>query len=395
VKVSHDITESIRLEEELRQAQKMEAIGRLAGGIAHDFNNLLAAMSGNVELMRIELPDDHQVRPSVEEVGRGIDRAADLTGQLLAFSRKATVKPAVLDLSNVVTEMDRMLRRIIGEQIEVVTRLRPEPCHIRADRGHLEQIVLNLAINARDAMPAGGSLTIETSAVTLDDGDLASHPGLAAGPHAMLTVSDTGLGMDEETRARLFEPFFSTKGDKGTGLGLATVYGIARQHGGAIIVRSEAGRGSTFSVYFPLVDDPLTVERATRHTILLGEDNTILVLDDETSVLNVATQLLEQYGYKVLRADSGIKAVDLFNERADEIDLLLTDVVLPDMSGKQVADKLHETRPDLPVLYTSGYTDEAVIKHGVLPDDVPFIAKPYHSVDLLERIRELICGPEG
>jgi PAS domain S-box-containing protein len=395
---SRDISERRQLEEQLRQSQKMEAVGRLAGGVAHDFNNLLTAISGYSELMLRRLRQGDPLRHNAEEINKAGSRAASLTSQLLAFSRKQVLQPKVLDLNTVVADMDKMLRRLIGEHIELVTILEPRLWSIKADPGQLQQVILNLAVNARDAMPEVGRLTIETSNIELDDENARWHVGVKPGCYVMLAVNDTGCGMDAQTRERVFEPFFTTKEvGKGTGLGLSTVYGIVKQSGGSIWVYSEPEKGTTFKIYLPCI------EKRTADAILQAgacEEmphgmETVLLVEDEPLVRRLAARVLRDQGYTVLEASNGEDALRLAHEHAaDEIHLLLTDVVMPRMSGREVAEHLVKVRPRMIVLYTSGYTEDAIVHHGVMDDGVAFLQKPFKPDDLARKVRQVLDGTQ-
>jgi PAS domain S-box-containing protein len=390
--VATDVTERRRLEDQLRQSQKMEAIGRLAGGVAHDFNNLLAAIQGHAELMLGQLPQGLPLHRSATEVHKAAARGALLTRQLLTFSRKEVVAPGAFDLNLVVAEMENMLRRLIGEQITLTITLADTPLRARCDRGQLEQVLLNLAVNARDAMPEGGPIAIAVSGADVAEDECAAHPGARPGPHVRVTVRDAGCGMDEHTRAHLFEPFFTTKSaGKGTGLGLSTVYGIVQRAGGHIRVQSAPGQGSTFTVYLPRVEAPAAVEEPERtvgDTVHGAE--TILVVEDEDAVRSMVREALEARGYRVLVARNGVEALDLAGRYGDYIDLLISDVIMPQMNGAELAQRLARLRPGLRVLFVSGYTDDAVIRLGVLEKRTAFLQKPF-SLDLLARtVREVL-----
>ncbi len=387
-----DITERKTLEQQLRQSQKMEAVGQLAGGIAHDFNNLLTAITGYSELTMMRLQAEDPLLRNLEEIKKAGDRAAALTRQLLAFSRKQVLQPKVLDLNSVVSGLENMLRRLIGEDVDLRTVLKPELGSVKADPGQIEQVIMNLAVNARDAMPRGGKLTIETGNVFLDEEYARRHVAVSSGQYVMLAVSDTGTGMDEETQARIFEPFFTTKElGKGTGLGLSTVYGIVKQSGGSIWVYSEPGRGTTFKVYLPLVGEGGQeyrrrdeVEEAVRGT------ETVLLAEDEEVVLRLAREVLETYGYRVLEAANGGAALLICERHEEPIHLLITDVVMPEMSGRELADRLASLRPDMKVLYMSGYTDNAIVHQGVLDEEANFIQKPFAPRLLARKVREVL-----
>ncbi len=391
--VATEITHRKELESQLRQAQKMEAVGQLAGGIAHDFNNVLTAILGYALLLLRDPGLPVPQRQDVQEIQKAAQRAALLTQQLLAFSRKQVLQPTVLELNEVVTEMQALLRRLIGEHIGLETRLDPEGLFVRADRGQLQQVIINLCVNARDAMPAGGTLTIATIAKDLDPGFVASHPGSQRGEHALLRVSDTGVGMDAETRGRVFEPFFTTKPvGKGSGLGLATVYGIVKQSGGYIAVTSVPTRGSTFTVYLPRVPAPAaaTVAAPPPPAQPLGGTDTILLVEDEPAVRNLARRALQRFGYKVLEAGDGDTAIGIAHETKDPIALLLTDIVMPGMSGRDLAQRLKGELPALRVLFTSGYPDTADLPEAVQVAEAAYLSKPYTPEELARKVREVL-----
>jgi PAS domain S-box-containing protein len=386
-----DITERRSLEEQLRQAQKMEAVGRLAGGVAHDFNNLLTVIKGYSELMLKELKSSDPMRAEVEEVQKAADRAASLTNQLLAFSRQQVLEPRVLDLNAVVGNMDKLLRRLLGEDVDLVTILDPAIGRVKADPGQVEQVIMNLAVNARDAMPKGGKLTVETSNVVLDASYAREHVAVSPGSYVVLAVSDTGVGMDADTCARVFEPFFTTKEQgKGTGLGLSTVYGIIKQSGGYIWVYSEKGMGTTFKVYLPRVDQPVEYQPDRSVSRVQRGVETILVVEDEDGVRGLVREVLHKNGYSVLQARAGGEAMLLCERHAGPIHLLLTDVVLEQMSGHDLAQRLCALRPDMKVLYMSGYTDEAIVHHGVLEPGTAFLQKPFTTEALARKVRSVL-----
>jgi nitrogen-specific signal transduction histidine kinase/CheY-like chemotaxis protein len=386
-----DVTERRTLEEQFHQAQKMEAVGRLAGGVAHDFNNLLTAILCYCDLVLAETSPGDQSREDIEEIQKAGNRAARLTSQLLAFSRKQIIEPTLLDLNDIVSDLREMLGRIIGEDVKIVPRLRPDVAPVKADRGQIEQVLLNLAVNARDAMPTGGTLTIETENVALDEHYAKTHMHVSPGPHVALTVADTGIGMTPEVHARLFEPFFTTKAPgKGTGLGLATVYGIVTRCGGNIGVYSEEGRGTVFKVYFPRADvsELVATDAAPIARAHVGSE-TVLVVEDEGSLRELARRLLHQQGYTVLTASSAVEARRLFEENPT-IDLLVTDVVMPGASGPELTRQLIADRPALKVIYMSGYTEDAIVEHGVVKPGVAFLNKPFTSRTLGEKIRQVL-----
>jgi two-component system cell cycle sensor histidine kinase/response regulator CckA len=383
-----DVTDRVRLEAALRQAQKMEAIGSLASGIAHDFNNLLTAILGFTELTLSQLDGAHPVRPDLEEVEKAATSAAALTRQLLAFSRKQILQPEVLDLNAAVARIEKLLRRTLGENISLLTRLATPLGRVIADSGQIEQVILNLAVNARDAMPAGGTLTIETTNVVLDADYAVHHSDATAGAHVLVAISDTGIGMDATVQTHLFEPFFTTKErGKGTGLGLATVYGIVRQSGGSVSVYSEGGHGTTFKIYLPAAGSAVEPANPVRVEPARGTE-TILLVEDQPEVLAVTRATLERHGYAVIAAATGMEALEQARIHGSTIAMLLTDVVMPGMSGHELATALLHNRPTLRVLYMSGYTDGIIVHHGVLDPDVAFIQKPFTPNALLSRVRE-------
>jgi nitrogen-specific signal transduction histidine kinase/ActR/RegA family two-component response regulator len=381
-------------EELLLQSQKMEAVGRLAGGIAHDFNNLLTVITGYSGLALDQLGNGNALRRDIEQIADAANRAVTVTGQLLAFSRRQMLQPRAVDLNVVVRETDSLLRRLIGEDIELVTRLEPGLAPVFADPGQLEQVIVNLAVNARDAMPRGGTLTLATRTVQLPPG--ADAPGdLAAEGYTALTVADTGHGMDDDTRGHVFEPFFTTKENgKGTGLGLATVYGIVKQTGGDITVDSEPGRGTTFTISLPVdTSGSRPADARADGEVVRGGVETILLAEDEGVVRDLITQMLEQRGYTVLSAGDGIEALDVASEHSGAIDLLVTDVVMPRLSGRELAEHVTRDHPAMRVLYISGYTDDAVLRHGVLEAYTPFLQKPFTAETLARAVRVAMDAP--
>jgi PAS domain S-box-containing protein len=400
--LANDVTERKRAEqalreseEQLRQSQKLEGVGQLAGGIAHDFNNLLTVIIGFSSLGMRGLQSEDPLLSNLEEIKKAGDRAASLTRQLLAFSRRQVLQPKVLNLDSVVVEMEKMLRRLIGENIDLRAALAPDIGSVKADPGQIEQIILNLAVNARDSMPEGGKLTIETGNAYLDEEYVKQHVGAQAGPHVMLAVSDTGSGMDQKTLARIFEPFFTTKElGKGTGLGLSTVYGIVKQSGGNIWVYSEVGRGTTFKIYLPRVDEGAPEYKRSSHLdeVYQGTE-TILLIEDEEMLRKLAQQSLSMYGYRVLAAANGASAISICQQHPEKIDLVLTDVIMPGLSGREVADRLLELRPEMRVLFMSGYTDDAIVHQGVLDEAANFLQKPFAPDSLAQKVREVLNQP--
>ena len=393
--VATDITERRQLEEQLRQAQKMEAVGQLAGGIAHDFNNLLTAIIGNAELVQHDLPADSTSFDDLTEIRQAADRAAALTRQLLAFSRKQVLQPRILDLNQLITGVERMLRRLLAENIETRLDLAANLGFVHADPGQIEQVLLNLVVNARDAMPDGGKLVIGTADVELDHAYAADHVGVTPGRHVMLAVTDNGAGMDEQTQAHLFEPFFTTKGpDKGTGLGLSTVHGIVQQSGGSVAVTSQVGRGTTFKVYLPVAEDGLgPAPEPSPETPLARGTETILLVEDARAVRALAGRVLAAAGYSVLEAGDGAAAEVLAARHDGPIHLLLTDVVMPGLSGSQLAQRIAALRPRIRVLYMSGYTDDAIVHMDVLAKGIPFLEKPFAPEALTRKVREVLDAP--
>ncbi len=388
---AEDVTERRALEQQLRQAQKMEAVGRLAGGIAHDFNNLLMVISGYSEFLLDRIGPDPALRGPAQEIANAAERATSLTRQLLAFSRKQMLAPKIVDLNGVVTESLKMLTRLIGEDIDLVMVAGAEIGAAKADPGQIEQVIMNLAVNARDAMPHGGNLTIETANVTLDEEYARLHAPVTPGKYVMLAISDTGVGMDAETQSHIFEPFFTTKGLKGTGLGLSTVYGIIKQSGGYIWVYSEPGKGTSFRIYLPRVSatgEAIAAEptvAAAKPEQALG---TILLVEDESSLRRLARQYLENQGYTVLEASDGAAAIEVSNAHSGPIHLLLTDVIMPGMNGRELAHRLSALRPETKVLYMSGYTENAIVHSGTLEEGITLLQKPFTLPTLKAKVRE-------
>jgi hypothetical protein len=387
-----DITDRRRLESQLRQSQKIEAIGQLAGGIAHDFNNLLTAILGYAALLATQLPSDQILQEEVAEITRAGERAASLTRQLLAFSRRQVLEPRLLNLNDIVRNTEKMLRRLIGEHIELVAPLEPELSPVRVDAGQIEQVILNLAVNARDAMPDGGRLVIETANVAIEAADVRGHPGVCAGAYVMLAVSDNGTGMDAELQGRIFEPFFTTKSkDMGTGLGLSTVSGIVQQSGGFIATHSEVGKGTAFKVYLPKAEGVAKeIESVASDRPAGPVTETILLVEDDASLRKLARTVLTGLGYTVLDAGAGPDALDVARSHGRTIDLVLTDVIMPRMNGAEFVTALRTSRPDVAVLYMSGYTDDAMIQRNVLEEKAAFLQKPFKPATLARKIREVL-----
>ncbi|HJQ22928.1 MAG TPA: response regulator [Blastocatellia bacterium] len=395
VGVAIDLTARKQLEEQLRQAQKMEAIGQLAGGVAHDFNNLLTIIMGYAQLLQAQTDSSSPRGREIEEILDAAQRAASLTSQLLAFSRKQVLAPQILDLNAVVADTEKMLRRLIGEHIELVTDFAADLDPVQADPGQLQQVIMNLAVNARDAMPEGGKLIIRTRNAGLNESDVRDYPGCEPGDYVMLTVTDTGLGMDPATVSHIFEPFFTTKEQgKGTGLGLSTVFGIVKQSGGHVAVDSRPGRGTTFQICLPRAqwDAEPAVESAQAGGWLHG-DEMILLVEDEAAVRALSAKLLRTHGYTVLEAADGEAALSLLQSERASVGLLITDVIMPRMSGKTLANLLKARQPDMKVLFTSGYTDDAIIHHGVLAPGVVFLQKPFAPDVLIRKVREVLDQP--
>ena len=392
VAVKRDVTRELELEEQYRQSQKMEAIGSLAGGIAHDFNNILTGLNGFVELLQMQLLPNSPHQELVTKILRSGQRATELVRQLLAFSRKQVIEPKVLDLNSIVSDLERMVLHFIGEHIQLTTNLSPQLWPIKADLTQLEQIMLNLAINARDAMPGGGQLRFETANVTLADDDISPQLELQAGDYVRLTVSDTGIGMSAEVKAHIFEPFFTTKElGQGTGLGLATVYGIVRQSRGFIWVDSEPGQGTTFEIYLPRVAEAVKPQpRPEPMSALHRGSETILLVEDEPHVRELVAEVLSRQGYQVIVAADGTEALGLVQEFNGQFDLLVTDVIMPQLNGPELVGRLKETLPDLKILYVSGYTDEMIAYHGVLGPDVALLSKPFSPMLLTQKVRQVL-----
>ncbi|MBC2694978.1 MAG: response regulator [Desulfobacteraceae bacterium] len=388
-----DITEHKKLEIQLRQSQKMEAIGILAGGVAHDFNNLLTVIIGNAHLALMNIIKDESLRKEIEEIKKAGDKAVSLTRQLLAFSRKQLVQPNILDINELLTDMEKMLGRLIGEDIELLTIPAPALWRVEIDPGQIEQVIMNLAINAKDAMPKGGNLTIGTANSDLNENYFREYgiEGKKSGHYVMLAVSDTGSGMDKKTREHIFEPFFTTKEvGKGTGLGLSTVYGIIKQNNGFIWVYSEPGKGTTFKVYLPKVKNANPKEKKQTPVDNPGGSETVLIVEDDDNLRKFAQKALRQHGYKLLVAENGEDALKVCKEYDGQIDLMITDVVMPKMSGREVADRLQPFYPQMKVIYMSGYTDNAIVHHGVLEPGLNFLEKPFTPKGLARKVRETL-----
>ncbi len=386
------MTERKKLEAQLLQSQKMEAVGQLAGGVAHDFNNLLTGIIGYTDLMLMGANLDEESCSSLHEIRGAASRAAALTRQLLAFSRRQLLQPRIIDLNGLVADMENMLRRLIGEDIDLMIALAPDVGRIKADRSQVEQVILNLVVNARDAMPRGGRLTIDTTNVVLDESYVGDHVGVEPGKYVRLAVSDTGCGMEPDVQARIFEPFFTTKAvGKGTGLGLSTVYGIVKQSNGHIALYSEPGAGSTFKLYLPRVDSGAAVEEANARTRALPRGNeTILLVEDNEVVRKATSQMLRQNGYDVLEASEAIEAIGVFEGALRPVHLLLTDVIMPGLNGRELAERLTSRAPNLRVLFMSGYTDDAISRHGGLSDDIVFLEKPFACDALIAKVQEAL-----
>ncbi len=398
--VKRDITSEKLLEEQLIQSQKLEGIGQLAGGIAHDFNNILTAIMGYSEIALMNLESDDQVYRDVSAIRKAGQKASDLTRQLLAFSRKQLIQPKIIDINRLIVDLNKMLNRLISEDIKLKLILPSKIGRINADPGQIEQILINFVVNARDALnhpsikPARKSITIETKDVIVDETFLFSKKEMPTGPYVLISVSDTGVGMDEETKRKIFEPFFTTKKhSKGTGLGLATVYGIVKQNNASIFVESQINQGTTFKIYWPCVDagEPLA-ESGEDDDEIVGGNETILFVEDDRGVRSFSYKALRSMGYNVITAENGIDALEIFKKKNLKFDLLITDVIMPDMGGKELVEKLSEDIPDLKVLYASGYTDDYIVNSGVLEKGINFIQKPYRIQTLANKIREVLKG---
>jgi len=389
-----DITEHKKLETQLLQAQKMEAIGKLAGGVAHDFNNILTTIIGNAELALMDVIKDESLRTGIEEIKKAGKRAASLTRQLLAFSRKQIIQPKILNINELLTDIEKMLGRLIGEDIELLTIPEPALWQVKIDPGQIEQVIINLAVNARDAMPKGGKLTIETDNADLNENYFREHgiEGEKSGHYVVLAVSDTGSGMDKKTQEHIFEPFFTTKEvGKGTGMGLSTIYGIIKQNNGFVWVYSEPGQGATFKVYLPEVKKDADLEKKEQtHVDDLSGSETVLIVEDNDSLRNFAQKILHIYGYRTLNAENGEDALMVCKEHDGRIDLMITDVVMPKIGGREAAKRLQPLYPQMKVIYMSGYTDNAIVHHGVLEPGLNFLEKPFTPEGLARKVREVL-----
>jgi signal transduction histidine kinase/ActR/RegA family two-component response regulator len=391
-----DVTQRRLLEDQLRQAQKMEAVGMLAGGVAHDFNNLLTIITGYSQLILNNLAPEDPNRQSAEQIMKAGERAATLTRQLLAFSRRQVLQPKVLDVNRLIGTLTAMLRRLIGEDIDLQLELRVGLGQVNADPGQIEQVLMNLVVNARDAMPRGGTLTIETANVDLDENYTRTHVTLKPGPYVMIAVSDTGTGMDENTKAHAFEPFFTTKAQgRGTGLGLSTVFGIVRQSGGGVDIYSALGKGTSAKVYLPRIDQPEIMETPEQRAQVTKGNETILIAEDDEMVRSLVKETLIRQGYEVLDAAGPVEAQKIADSHRGLIHLLITDVVMPKINGRDLAARLARRRPQMKVLYMSGYTDGAVVNNGILRKEVAFLQKPFTPAALADKVREVLEEKNG
>jgi len=388
---AEDVTDRRVLEDQFRQAQKMEAVGRLAGGVAHDFNNLLMVISGYTEVILAKLDTEHPLQEKARAIQQAADRATTLTRQLLAFSRKQLLELKVVDVNAIVEDMERLLRPLIGENVELTTGLAPEAGHTRADAGQLEQVLMNLVVNAKDAMPNGGKLMIHTQDIVVDENHRRGQTFIRPGNYVMLSVSDTGMGMEKETQSRIFEPFFTTKEKgKGTGLGLSTVYGIVKQSGGYVMVQSEKGHGTTFNIYLPRVEAAADMNAAPMPRVALGGSETVLLVEDEESVRQLVRETLTAKGYRVVEAENGETGLASAAKHEGKIDIVITDVVMPGMGGRELVRRLAEMRPETKVLYLSGYTEDAVVSEGTIESGTAFLQKPFTLQNLSRKVREVL-----
>lgn len=389
--IMRDITERKKLEEQLLQSQKMESIGRLAGGVAHDFNNLLTAITGYTQIALMSVPPGNRVREYLEQISQATERAATLTRQLLAFSRRQIIAPKVMNLNDAVTNTEKMLRHLFSENIDLTTSLASDLDPVIMDPTQVDQVLMNLALNARDAMPGGGKLSIETANITLKKSDLMHHPDVSPGEYIELTVSDSGTGMSEETLSHIFEPFFTTKEEgKGTGLGLSMCYGIVKQNRGHLSVQSALGQGSAFRIYIPRAENAVTPPDSKKGEELSEGTETILLVEDDPLVRRLSVEVLSQQGYAVLESSDGVEALQLAQDHQGEIHLLLTDVIMPNMDVGELTSHLKGVCPNLKVLFTSGYADDTIVRHGVLEPEVEFMEKPFNPTELLNRVRQVL-----
>jgi two-component system, cell cycle sensor histidine kinase and response regulator CckA len=387
--------EKAELAAQFRQAQKLEAVGRLTGGVAHDFNNLLDVISGYIDLMLMDLEEGHPLRKKALQIQGAVQKASSLIRQLMAFSRKQVLQPEVLNFNQVLVNLKKMLPRIIGEDIELAFALKKDLGNVKADPGQMEQVIMNLAVNARDAMTQGGKLTLETQNADFDEAYARRHAGVLPGPNVMLSVSDTGVGIARADLDKIFDPFFTTKEQgKGTGLGLSTVYGIVTQHGGHIRVYSEPGRGTSFKVYLPRVEDEMAESRRLGEDASPGGSEIILLVEDHEDVRELTQAMLQFLGYTVFTAATGEEALLLAEGRTDPLNLLFTDLVMPGINGRELAGRLGEIRPGIKVLFMSGYTDDAIVRHGALDKGANFIQKPFSLPTLAAKVRAVLGDPD-